>query len=50
MDEAVGGVLAAPVILLAILTMATVVEIADRSEQLATAAHRGAGAGTARLQ
>ncbi|MDE0375073.1 MAG: hypothetical protein OXK16_03810 [bacterium] len=42
MDEAVGGVLAAPVILLAILTMATVVEIADRREQLATAAHRGA--------
>ena len=41
MDEIVGAVLAVPLLLLGILTMATVVEIADRREQLATVAHRG---------
>ncbi|MDE0137341.1 MAG: hypothetical protein OXM57_14620 [bacterium] len=41
MDEIVGALLAVPVLLLGILTMASIVEIADRREQLATAAHRG---------
>lgn len=41
MDEIVGAMLAVPVLLLGILTMATIVEIADGREQLATAAHRG---------
>lgn len=42
MDEVIGAMLAVPVLLLGILAMATVVEIADRREQLAIVAHRGA--------
>ena len=42
MDEVIAGLLAVPVLLLGVLTLASVVEIADRRQQLATVAHRGA--------
>lgn len=42
MEELVGAVLAVPLILAGILAMATVIENADRREQLGTVAHRGA--------
>ena len=42
MDEVVAALLAVPMLLLGILTMVTVVEVADRREQLQTVAHRTA--------
>ena len=44
MDEAIAALLAVPTILLGILLMVTVVEGADRRQQLHTVAHRGATA------
>ena len=47
MDEAIGALLAIPLILTAILALVTVVEGTDRRQQLHTVAHRGAVAAAA---